>query len=619
MAFSYNVDTYAKARKAAEQAYGIIPQVNASLARKLPKDREEAIEYLTEQIWPVVQKEYPKDKFDENMAAELASSKDDDWFKMWYLGDSKYSPRVQAKQETFNKFQDLVVDGKWYNMPNRELDLKMSELGYDPNNQESRKQFLDVLSQHDINYNRGKIVDETMQGKSTESIFPDKLPDSPALVQKLALSAYPAMTKEASRQALTGDFDDGKMIRASIADVLAGGTMAVAPSFNVLSSPLKSGIAASVAETARQVIQPTEQPIEDSVADVVLAGTTAGTVPAGGQYIQGMLSKGASTGARRYGRAFARGLRGADDPLMQERNALKQLLIDARKQSVSTADKPYTTGSTWYSSEASPQELANARKWSDAETKLNALGFNTERKYNALSDNIKAADKNLKAAMKAEREAILAKPKSRNKEVQLDYQENVRMYEQIREDAQTAYENALKDMDAYDNSVTVTKYGDELAVEDVIGQNPMTVNAGPVVAYRTPKKNGIEAALKAYDRPMVFGGGVSRAPGMDEANLSSFTSMENRYKTEFPEAYQQSLLYGYKNTKNNRALKSALLAGRVAGGVFGRMEPNVGSIATLLTGGNVGQKVTRFRETDWYKNLPKEKKNAIEKALKGED
>ena len=236
-----------------------------------PADPEVAITYITNQILPLVRQEYSEDKFTEGMAKELEASKADDWMKMWWLGDSKYSPRVQAEQKTFEKFQDLVKDGKWYNMPKKQLDWEMKELGYDPNDKESRKQFLDVLSQHDINYNRGKIVQNTMSGGDQTSIFPDALPNSPALMQKLAFAAYPAMTKEANRQALTGDFNEGNMRRAGIADVLAGGTMAVAPSFRVLSSPIAQGLTAAGAETARQAIQPTDA----SVADVLLAGTAA--------------------------------------------------------------------------------------------------------------------------------------------------------------------------------------------------------------------------------------------------------------------------------------------------------------------------------------------------------
>lgn len=560
--------------------------------------REEAIKELAKKYIGRLREVIPEQGYTEELAKQVA--KLDVGAVEKYMFEFGEEPFGASRKSDFAQVMD-----KWYSWSPKEMEAQMYHFGYNPAKAGDKQKFLAELSEYQKNTDRAKIVQEEI--------------GDAGLGTRLALAAYPSMTEEATRQSLTGDFDDSRMNRATVADVLANGTIAIAPSARALSGAFAQGAVAAGAETARQLIKPTESNVRDAVGDVLLAATTAGTVPGVGTYIGGTISKGASTGARRFGKEFARGLRGADDPLMQERNALKQALIDARKQSVSTADKPYTTGNTWYASEASPQDLANARKWSDAEAKLNALGFNTESKYNALADNLKATEANLKAAKQAEREAILAKPKSRKKEAQLDYQENVRMHDQLREEAQTAYENALKDIEAYDNSVTITKYGDELPVEDVIGQNPATVNAGPVVAYRAPKDNGIEAALNAYDRPMVFGGGLSRAPGMDESTLASFTNMENRYKAAFPEAYQQALWYGEKNTPNTRALKLTRGAGRVIGGVGGRIEPVTGSLATLLTGGDVGQKVTRFKESKWFKNLPKEKKNAIEKALKGED
>lgn len=612
-----------KAYKIAGHAYGLFAngQGTGSLGlsqgdfRKLGKDKESIVEGLANKYYDRLSKAYPEDKWNNQESIALDKMKIEDLANT--LIDEKNPSNIKKKIE-FSAYKDLIAPEEkgaknWYQMDKEQIGKAMTERGFNPKNRNDVKQFFEKLSEHDINYNRGKIVDETLQGKSTESIFPDKLPNIP-LLQKLAFAAYPAMTEEATRQSLTGDFDDSRMNRATVADVLANSAIGVLPSAKVFSGAVAQGAVAAGAEGARQLIKPTE----GRISDVLLSGMSAGTVPMIGQRIGWTVSRGSSTAARRFGKEFSRGLRGADDPLMQERNALKQALIDARKQSVSTAENPYTTGNTWYANEASPQALATARKWSDAEAKLNALGFNTESKTNALSDNLASAEANLKAAKQAEREAILAKPKSRKKEVQLDYQENVRMHDQLREEAQAAYEDALKEMDAYENAATITKYGDELSVEDVIGQNPATVNAGPVVAYRAPKENGIEAALNAYDRPMVFSGGVSRAPGMDESTLASFTNMENKYKTAFPEAYQQALWYGDKKTSNTKALKFTRGAGRVIGGVGGRIEPITGSLASLLTGGDVDQKATRFKNSKWFKNLPKEKKNAIENALKGE-
>ena len=607
---SYEQAIYNKARESAERAYEVIPTVNDSFARKLPADPEVAITYITNQILPLVRQEYSEDKFTEGMAKELEASKADDWMKMWWLGDSKYSPRVQAEQKTFEKFQDLVKDGKWYNMPKKRLDWEMKELGYDPNNQESRKQFLDILSQHDINYNRGKIVQNTMSGSDQTSIFPDALPNSPALLQKLAFSAYPAMTKEATRQSLTGDFNEGNMRRAGIADVLAGGTMAVAPSFRVLSSPIAQGLTAAGAETARQAIQPTDA----SVADVLLAGTAAGTVPGAGMYLQGLLSKGASTGARQVARSFGRGLRGADDPLMAEKNALKTLLKNARKQSEKARDVAMTTDGNPMGSVASISDLDNAARWGEAERKLNALGIETEGASHDLYRAVEGARREVSEAKNALREAILAKPASRRKADIVDHKADINLKDTMLGEAQKKLDNAQAAWDQYNNERTITGYMDEPFVEDVIGMSPDRIVGGPAIAYIPAQKNGVEQALKIYERPMTFAGANENAGSITGKSVKAYQGMRDRYRTEFPEMYQEQLM----NAGKAKMSKGAQYLGRILGGVAGRIEPTTGSLSTVLTGGNIGDKVTKFQETEWFNNLPKEKKNAIEKALKGE-
>ena len=607
---SYEQAIYNKARESAERAYEVIPTVNDSFARKLPADPEVAITYLTNQILPFVRNEYPEDKFTEGMAEELAASKADDWMKMWWLEDSKYSPRVQAEQKKFEKFQDLVKDGKWYNMPKKQLDWEMKELGYDPNDKDSRKKFMDVLSQHDLNYNRGKIVQNTMSGGDQTSIFPDALPNSPALLQKLAFSAYPAMTKEANRQALTGDFNDGNMRRAGIADVLAGGTMAVAPSFKVLSSPIASGLTAAGAETARQVIQPTDA----SFADIMLAGTTAGTVPGAGVYLQGLLSKGASTGAKQVARSFGRGLRGADDPLMAEKNALKTLLKDARKQSETARDVAMTTNGKPMGSVATIADLDNAARWGDAERKLNALGIETEGAGHDLYRAMEEARMEVAEAKSALREAILAKPASRRKSDLVDHRENINLKDTMLGEAQKKFDNAQAAWEQYNKERTITGYMDEPFVEDVIGMSPDRIVGGPAITYIPAQKNGVEQALKIYERPMTFAGANENAGSITGKSVKAYQGMRDRYRTEFPEMYQEQLMGAGKAKMS----KGAQYLGRILGGTVSRIEPTTGSLSTLMTGGSIGDKVTRFHETDWYKNLPEEKKAAIDKVLKGE-
>lgn len=573
-------------------------------------DRDEAITKLAKEAVPKLRELVKENEFGDETVRKLDEL--DVGAVRKYLYEFGEEPFGATRKGDFDK---EVVD-KWYGWGPKETEAQMYKFGYDPNRPGDKQKFLEEVREYQTAHDRAKIVQNTIEGKDQTSIFPDVLPNSPAIVQKLAFSAYPAMTKEATRQSLTGDFDDSKMNRATVADVLAGGAMAAAPSFRVLSGPLGAGLSAAGAETARQLIQPTE----GSFSDVILAGTTAGTVPAGGQYLQGLLSRGASTGARQYSRAFARGLRGADDPLMQERNALKQLLIDARKQSEKAENVASMTDGNPVGVTATIPELNEAAKWSEAEAKLNALGYNSFEQENMLGLAVKDAEANLKAATEAERKAIAAKPNGRKKADIIDHEKDVELKDQIRQEAQNKYDEAVSKQKAFeDNQVFNERMVNEADqnVEDIIGMDPSRFRGGPVVNSYAITDNGVENALKIYDQAPVFYGINEEIPQVTATSVNAYRPMLDKYKAAFPQMYEYVSLADGKGANKN-ALKAALLGGRLVGGVFGRMEPNIGSTATLMTGGDIGQKVTRFRESEWYQNLPKEKKNIIEKVLKGE-
>lgn len=559
-------------------------------------DRDEAITKLAKEAVPKLRQLVKENEFGDETISKL--DKLDVGAVSKYLFDFGEEPFGATRKGDFERD---VVD-KWYNWGQKETEAQMYNFGYDPHRPGDRQKFLKEVRDYQTAHDRAKIVKETIE-------------DAP-WYDKLAFAAYPAMTKESTRQSLTGDFDDSKMTRATVADALAGGAMAVAPSFKVFSNPLAAGLSAAGAETARQVIQPTEA----SVADVLFAGTTAGTVPAGGQYLQGLLSRGASTGSKQYSRAFARGLRGADDPLMQERNALKQLLISARKQSEKAEGAAATTNGNPVGITATVPELNEAAKWTEAEAKLNALGYNSFEQENALALALKNAEDKLKAAEKAESKAIRSKPKGRKKTDIIDHEKDIDLKDQIRQEAQNEYDNAAKQMDEFYNSRVMNERMVNEAdqnVEDIIGMDPSRFQGGPFVNSYAITDKGIKNALKIYDQPPVFYGINEKIPQVTATSVNAYRPMLDKYKAAFPQMYEYVSLQNGKGANKN-ALKAVLLGGRVVGGVGGRMEPNVGSTATLLTGGDIGQKVTRFRESEWYKNLPKEKKNIIDKVLRGE-
>ena len=592
MAKSYKVETYSKAREAAERAYEVIPQVNASLARKLPLDKEEAIQKLTSEIWPLVQQEYSAENYTDGMAAELSKSKADDWFKMWYLGDRKYSPRLQAEQVQFDKFQDLVKDGKWYNMPKKELDLKMAELGFDPNSRESRRQFLDVLSQHQVNYDRGQIVQQEVGNAGP--------------VEKLGMALNPTITDEATRQALTGDFDDGRLNRAAATDLVTGALMGgMAASKNLMSSPLRIGLADAGAETLRQAANIQGGYRVDPFAPIG-AGVAAATVPVGAQWLGSYLSSGGSMGARPLARGFQRGLRGADDPVAAERNLLKQQLIAARDQSIAT-QKGAMRGPQGRLAGVSDLEAAGA--WEEAANKLKALGLESSSERNGVMLALRDAQRREAEAVD-KFDAIRASRKRTINGVskQRAVEEAANEVDAAARDVKAAEAN-LKEY-AMNNPVINPETTDGLAIENVIGPSPdgVGLEGMPVVI---PDKGGIARAMGLYQEPAKFPS-IARGNVLTGLELNVNKPAMDRLRSAFPEKYAAEAAMG----ASKRNYKIGLGLGKTLGLVGTSIEPNLR--ANPFQPESYADKVTNFKETKWFQDLPEKKKLAIERALKGE-
>lgn len=596
MAISYEQETYGKAREAAKRAYEVIPQVNASLARKLPLDKEEAIQQLTEQIWPLVQQEYAADNFTEGMSAELSKSKADDWFKMWYLGDRKYSPRLQAEQVQFEKFQDLVKDGKWYSMPKKELDLKMTELGFDPNSRDSRKQFLDVLSQHQINYDRGNIVQQEVGNAGP--------------VEKLGMALNPTVTDEAVRQSLTGDFDDGRLNRAAATDLVTGALMSgMSASKNLMASPLRIGLADAGAETLRQAANAQGGYRVDPFAPIG-AGVAAATVPGGAQWLGSYLSSGGSMGARPLARGFQRGLRGADDPVKAERENLKNLLISSRNSFKDANDAVVRSGANMKGPQGGLYNIAEAEasgNWDKASDALHALGYRSMKKDFNLEVEVSKAQHKLDNAINLA-EDIERSPTGRpgggdieRAEALAEAKANVSLAEQALKDA-LARRNAYKP--------PVYEKPRENFVEDIIGFDPRDSAPGGITGE--PTFTDIDAVLKeSYDAPAVYP--VNTASGTATPELYAKTKVDrDLLRSAFPEKYAAEASMG----ANKRNYKIGLGLGKTLGLVGTSIEPNLR--ANPFQPESYADKVTNFKETKWFRDLPKEKKLAIERALKGE-
>lgn len=310
---SWKLETYKKAREAAVDAYdNVLPTIAQGEFRKLPRSRELAIEQLTMEYLPFVRSEYPEDSWTPMMSAELSGSNANDWVKVARLKDRSFSPRYKAEKKTFEEYKNLVEDGKWLSMGQKELAYKMQQLGFDPHNKASVGDFFKTLGDFDNQYNKAKIVDEfsrTPAGIATATLAP---------------TAY----NEAVKQALT----DKPMSKSDVwkgygIDAATGALMSKAVP---MSNPVASTLATGGIEIGRQVEANRILDHEMHPENAIGAMGAAFTVPAGAKMLGGLLRQG-SNDVRGFGGAYMRGVRGIPDPLKQEENSLVQLAKQVRR------------------------------------------------------------------------------------------------------------------------------------------------------------------------------------------------------------------------------------------------------------------------------------------------
>lgn len=418
----------------------------------------------------------------------------------------------------------------------------------------------------------------------------------------------PTITEEAIRQSLTGDFNDSRLYGAMATDALAQGAMAVAPSFRaVASNPLYMGLTDALVEGARQGSNAVFGYQTDPMAPFA-AGMAAGTVPAGAQYIGGFLSKGADLNARPLARGFNRGLRGADDPRAAERDLLKRQLLAAREQSRKVRSNLSLTGNP-QGNIFNLSDLGSSMDWENAAEKLRSLGFYREGVIQSRNDAQAAINDKIKSIKSEMRQVQTDRSKPR-----IDRDTEARAL-QVELDAAEKEREALvrrfMEEDEKEPLIHSSPYykGHAMSVEDVIGEDPARMRGGPIQVERIPRYD-VETVLKeSYDRPVEY---LSLDNGSSPTSVSYNANKVamDLLRSQLPEKFSEEL------AKNGKAYKTGVGLGRALGGTLGRFEPVLR--ANPLQPTSYSERVSEFKKSEWYKNLPENQKIALEKALKGE-
>lgn len=606
---AWKEDTQRLALEAAENYYDnvLLKGKYPGDLNRLPKDREEAIIQLAVENVGKLREAIPQNGYTDDIARKVAAL--DVGATSKFMFEFGEDPFTGTRKIELSKIIDNGSNKRnWYQMGPKEIEAQMYRFGYDPAIEGDKQKFLKEVAAFQQNYDRGNIVQNTIDGKEQNSVLPDFLPNSPKWLQRLGMAMNPTITEEAIRQSLTGDFNDSRLYGAMATDALAQGAMAVAPSFRVVASnPLYMGLTDALVEGVRQGSNAVFGYQTDPMAPFA-AGMAAGTVPAGAQYIGGFLSKGATTSARPLARGFNKGLRGADDPRAAERDLLKQQLLAAREQSSKVRSNLSPTGNP-EGNIFKLDDLSGAMDWENAAEKLRSLGFYREGVVQAQREAEMAMDKRIKDIKKEMRrvQTDRSRPKIDRDTEARALQSELDAAEGERNELIRNYEN----MDAPFRSIRNSPYydGRQVSVEDVIGEDPARMRGGPVQVERIPQYD-VETVLKeSYDRPIEYlslDNGSSPTSASYNANKVAMDLLRG----QLPEKFSEEL------AKNGTAYKAGVGLGRALGGTLGRFEPALR--ANPLQPTSYSERVNEFKKSEWYKNLPENQKIALEKALKGE-
>lgn len=591
--------------------------------RNLGKTREDVFKGLTDKYYDRLLKAYPEDKWNDQESMTLDRMKIEDVANT--LIDEKNPANLKKKLE-FSAYKDLIAPTEegakdWYQMDSEQIGKAMAERGFNPKNRNDVKQFFDKLSEHDINYNRGKIVEEDYE--------------KAAPFEKLAMLAFPSLTDEAVKQSLTGDYDDGKLYRAVGTDAVIGTAMGLVPGGLGLSkgvtaggkagwwaaknpgttkmlNPIYTGLADAGLETVRQGVDVAEGR-EFNGGDIATAGITAATVPSAVAGLRMYAKKGKTTLSAPFVKGLMQGAKGVENPLNVERNELKELLMNVRAASDKGTKTDVSSGGL-RKVRGGMKAIDDALLRDEAKQKLMALGLRSADDEAKLANAVDAAQIKLGNAKQSLEQVIESKGK-----IPEDLrQDMIKQHGRMADKAQSDLEAAVAAQKAYDDA-HATFFGNDRSaypyVEDILGGNPEKgryVSAEKIFGIRRPRKPNAEKQIesvltKYYDKP-VKPNILTPTGQMDVSTAEQYAGARKLLKETFPE---KAAAEGIASDKS-RTKSLGYGIGAILGNYGTRIEPNIKFR-------NRKEKMESFKSSDWFKSLPKEKKNAIEKALKGED
>lgn len=531
--------------------------------------------------------DYSSDNWDDAKAERLDKYKDVDGALYAFHGDK--SPEQDNYEKRWEKFKPLVENGAWYSKGVKELDEYMVRLGYDPKNSTSKNQFFSELSRYDQDYNRAKNVDEFANSGWG----------------KYAAVMSPTAYKEAMEQALTDKPYSASDVWTAhgidqVRAALTGGAMG-------LQGVVRPAIGMGLADAFSQYADAAALGHRDFSPEETLSAASAGaTIVPGFRFATKWLSRAKSPTAQGIGREMYRGARNYQerDAVAEEANALKEQLLRTRKEQGSiTGMVPGT-----------PEYDAAVERLTDMEDKLRLLGFNgrnfSDAGFNKYMDEMSANSFNNAAPGRfISIDQMLGRGPSPVSDAS----------------ASRALEGAINDKFAFNvNRPTLEEAAVRLAGRN-LGYTNEEMDAYSVgkmlrgesgIETFAPGK-GMEDVVEREAQKLIENGDAANY--LDQI-LRGATERRAALKGTFPAASAKFAGETKKQGKTGWSRTGAYAAntlGLLSGAKGIDLVNTIRGAGSASSGNSVFQdKIDAFKKTEWYRNLPEEKKNVVEAAFK---
>lgn len=528
--------------------------------------------------------EYTEENWNDAKAARLDAFKDIEGASYAMAGGK--SPEQKDYERGWEKFRPLVENGEWYRMGPAAMTLEMTKLGYDNKDPQSRNQFWNDLGKYDRDYNKTLAVDEFANsgwGKMN------------AVLNR---TAY----KEAMEQAL-GDkpYDEGAVWTGFGIDRARDAMMAPAMA---MGGVVKPALAMGAADAASQYMAAAGLgQTEYSPEETLLSMGAGATIVPGFRYGTRWLSKVKNPKVAEFGREMNRGARNyvERDYVTEEANALKQELLAVRKEQQAIRDGKLVPGT--------PKYDAAMERLTAMEDKLRVLGFN---------------GKEFSMDPNGDTYQQLASARNYLAEVLNGQFKNTPPGKGISLPSMLGYNGGEAD--------------EPLQMLEAVYRSPRTYNVSrptqeQVATYRAAEMLGIDPNKAVFSPEYLSQAeqkAVARAANaqMDNAETAAQLDQILQQGAERRSALRQNFPAMSKRLEGKDEPKGRTVGSAVGSGISNTLGLMSGSegldlVEAARAAGTIGDdrsvlqdKIDAFKQSDWYRNLPEDRKNVIDYAFK---